>query len=252
MKIAALYDIHSNLPALEAVLKELEEVQPDLILVGGDSVAGPFPVGTLQRLAQLGDRVRYIRGNGEREVAMAFDGKPLPSNLSEQGSAQERWAATQLTRAQRDFIAQLPEQLTLSVAGLGDILFCHATPRNDEEIFSPATSPERLATIFAGVKQQIVVCGHTHIQFELKLGQLRILNPGSVGMPYDDEPGACWLLLSPQGYEMRRTAYDLEAAAQAIVASGFPYAQEFVAHNVLQVPKTAETIEMLERMAEQS
>lgn len=249
MKIAALYDIHGNLPALNAVLDELKEVQPDLIVVGGDIVSGPMPAQTLERLVELGDRVRFIRGNGDREVVMTFDGQPLRSGMSEKGLEITRWVASQLTRSQRDFLAQLPEQITLPIDGLGDILFCHATPRNDEEIFTTKSPQERLATIFAGVRAPIVVCGHTHVQFDLRFEQLRILNSGSVGMPYANQPGAYWLLLSSQGPDFRRTSYDLEAAAQTIKASAYPQAREFADENVITVPTAAEAMELFERLA---
>ncbi|MEH6973803.1 MULTISPECIES: metallophosphoesterase family protein [Bacillus] len=166
MKIAALYDIHGNLPALNALLKELEDVKPDLIVIGGDIVSGPMPRQTLERIFSLTDKVRFIRGNGDREVAMAFDGKNLPSTMSEKGRQRTQWVADQLTRSQRDFLSKLPETVTVHINGLGDVLFCHATPRSDEEIITPNTSQERLAAIFSGVRQQIVVCGHTHMQFE--------------------------------------------------------------------------------------
>jgi putative phosphoesterase len=256
MKIAALYDIHGNLPALNALLQELKVVQPDLIVVGGDIVSGPMPRQTLERLSQLGDQIRFIRGNGDREVVMAFDDQApnrqyLPA-MSEKAREETYWAAKQLTHAQRDFLAQLPEKITLHIEGLGDILFCHATPRNDEEIFTPITPQERLTTIFTGIEQPIVVCGHTHMQFERQVGKVHILNAGSVGMPYADQPGAYWLLLSPEGYEFRRTTYNIEAAAQEIRASGNPQAQEFVEENVLTVPTATEATEMLERIARES
>jgi putative phosphoesterase len=254
MKIAALYDIHGNLPALSALLEELKEVQPDLIVVGGDIISGPIPGRTLERLLQLGDQVRFIRGNGDREVVTAFDNQPINRlhlpDTSEKGRKEIRWTAEQLTRSQRDFLAALPEQIVLEVEGLGSIVFCHATVRNDEEIFTPITPEERLSVIFSGVKQEIVVCGHTHMQFERQVGNLRILNAGSVGMPYADQPGAYWLLLSPQGYEFRRTAYDGEVAAQEIRASGYPQAQEFVEENVLKVPTAAEATELFESWAQ--
>lgn len=249
MRIAALYDIHGNLPALNAVLDELQAVQPDLILVGGDIISGPMPARTLERLAQLGDCVRSIRGNADREVVAAYDSQPPPPDVPEQERDKTRWVAGWLTRAQRDFLAQLPEQLTLPVEGLGDILFCHATPRSDEEIFTPLTPQARLNAIFAGVTQPLVVCGHTHIQFERQAGAVRILNAGSVGMPYADQPGAYWLLLSPDGYAFRRTAYDVEAAAHAIRASGYPHAHELAEENVRTVPTAAEAAEVFERMA---
>ena len=248
MKIAALYDIHGNLPALNAVLDELEEVRPDLIVVGGDSIPGPIPRQTLERLSQLGDRVRTIRGNGDREVVAAFDDLPFASGISEEVRERIRWTARQLEQSQRDFLAQLPEQVTLHVDGLGDILFCHATPRNDMEIFTPNTPQERLNTIFSGVESQIVVCGHTHMQFERQAGSVRILNAGSVGMPYADRPGAYWLLLGPEGIDFRRTEYDIEMAAQYVRDSGYPQAQDFAEENLLKVPTQAEAIDYFERM----
>jgi len=246
MKLAALYDIHGNLPALNALLEELKKVQPDLIVVGGDIVSGPLPGQTLERLSQLGDQVRCIRGNRDREVVMAFDGQPLGPDMPEEMREVAHWVAGQLTGSQRDFLAALPEQLVLQVEDLGDILFCHATPRSDEEFFTPITPEERLSTMFSGVKQGIVVCGHTHMQFERCVDTLRILNAGSVGMPYADQPGAYWLLLSLAGYQFRRTTYNGEAAAQAVRESGYPLAQEFA-----EGATAAEATEIFEHMAEE-
>ncbi len=252
MKIAALYDIHGNLPALEAVLKELESIQPDVVVIGGDIVSGPMPVQTLERLRQLGEKVVYIRGNGDREVATVFDGQSSSSKMPEEVRQITTWVAHQLEQSQRDFLSQLPEQITLHLEGLGDILFCHATPRSDEEIFTSATPQERLQNIFNGIEQDIVVCGHTHMQFELQVGSVRILNAGSVGMPYAESPGAYWLLLEPDGYEFRRAAYDLETAAQRVRESTYPQAQVFAEENMLKVPTAAEAIEVFERMAVKS
>ena len=249
MTIAALYDIHGNLPALNAVLAELEGVQPDVVVIGGDIVSGPMPRQTLECLGQLGNQARCIRGNADREVVAAFDGLPFALRMPEEVREVTRWTAQQLERSQRDFLAQLPEQITIHVEGLGDVLFCHATPRSDEEIFTPITLQERLNTIFAGIEQQIVVCGHTHMQFERRVGQVRILNAGSVGMPYADRPGAYWLLLKPEGSEFRWTAYDAVTAAQLVRESGHPQAQELAEENVLKVPTAAEAMEVFERMA---
>ena len=252
MKIAALYDIHGNLPALNAVLEELKAVQPDLIVVGGDIVSGPMPVQTLQRLLQLGEHVRLIRGNNDREVVTVFDGQPvirryLPTP-SEQGLNEIRWIAGQLTRAERDVLAALPEQLVLQIEGLSEILFCHATPRSDEELFTFMTPEDRLHDLFSGVEQEIVICGHTHIQFALQIGMRYILNAGSVGMPFADQPGAYWLLLSPEGHEFRCTRYDALAAAQELNMSGDSFVRQFVETNVLKTPGAAEMAEMLEGM----
>ena len=249
MRIAALYDIHGNLPALNAVLEELEQVRPDVVVIGGDMVSGPMPQQTLERLGQLGNRVCSLRGNADREVVAAFDGLPFVLRMPEEVRGVTLWTAQQLERPQRDFLAQLPEQITLHVEGLGDVLFCHATPRSDEEIFTPITPQERLNTIFTGIEQQLVVCGHTHMQFERRVGSVRIVNAGSIGMPYADRPGAYWLLVGPEGSEFRRTEYDVETAAQQVRESGYPQAQDFAGENVLKVPSAAEATEIFERMA---
>lgn len=252
MRIAALYDIHGNLPALAAVLDELAEVQPDVIVLGGDIVSGPLPAQTLARLCKAGTRVLAIRGNADREVVAAFDGRPPTQHLPAEVHAITSWTAQQLSSEQRDFLAGLPAHVTMTVEGLGDVLFCHATPQSDEVIFTPRTSQERLHTLFQGLEQQVVVCGHTHMQFELQVGDVRVLNAGSVGMPYADQPGAYWLLLEPGSSEFRRTAYDLEAAARAVRSSGYPQAHQFAAENLLTVPGAQEALQVFEQMAEQS
>ena len=255
MKIAALYDIHGNLPALDALLEELKEVQPDMIVVGGDIVSGPMPEQTLERLFQFGDHIRSISGNADREVVMMSNGQPIKRRFmpapSEEALKEIQWVARQLTPSQRDFLATLPEQLEAQVEGLGRVLFCHATVRNDEEIFTPLTPDEQFSAFFAHVEQELVVCGHTHIQFERRAGNTRVLNAGSVGMPYAEQTGAYWLLLSPEGYEFRCTTYDVEAAAQEILTSGYPKAQRFAEENVLKIPTAAEAAEYFERMAQE-
>jgi putative phosphoesterase len=249
MKIAALYDIHGNLPALEAVLKEIDQTHPDLILVGGDIVSGPMPRATLERLLSLGNKVRFIRGNADREVVAAFDGLPLDPNLPEEVREVTIWTTKQLELSHRDFLAGQPEQVVIGVDSLLDVLFCHASPRSDEEILTGATPEARLSEILAGVKQNIVVCGHTHMQFDRAINGVRIVNAGSVGMPYG-EAGAYWLLLGPE-VVLRRTLYDLEQAAELIRASNYPLAQDFADNNVLKPPTEAEAIEVFERMAAQ-
>jgi putative phosphoesterase len=251
MRIAALYDIHGNLPALNAVLKELEEIRPDLVVIGGDIVSGPMPRQSLERLEQLNGKVHALRGNADREVVELFDNRPVSPTMPEEVLQVTRWVAEQLELPQRNFLAQLPEQLVFSIDGLGEILFCHATPRSDEEIFTPVTEFKRLTGIFAEVAQPFVICGHTHMQFHLQVGQKQVINAGSVGMPYAEQPGAYWLLLGPEGYELRRTAYDLAEAARQIRASGYPQALEFADENVLRVPTAAEAIEVFEARGKQ-
>lgn len=247
MAIAALYDIHGNLPALNAVLEELERIQPDAIVVGGDMVSGPMPKATLERLLSLNRQIYFIRGNGDREVVMAFDGKELPSTMSEKGRKRTQWAATQLTQSQREFLAKLPTSVSIPIDGLGNALFCHATPSSDEEIFTPLTKEKQIQHIFSDVQQKTVVCGHTHMQFERSLENTHIFNAGSVGMPFAYKSGAYWLLLSSKGIEFRYTTYDIEMAVQEIKASGDPYGDEFAEKNVIEIPSALEAARSLEQ-----
>ena len=247
IRIAAIYDIHGNLPALDAVLLDIEREEPDLIVVGGDVASGPLPKETLERLMGLGDRARFIRGNADRELVACFDGEAVNPGLPDAAQETARWAAAQLERRHRDFLAQLRERVVIAVESLGDILFCHGSPRSDEEILTKVSPDIRVGEALAGVAQRVVVCGHTHMQFDRCVGGVRVVNAGSVGMPYG-EPGAYWLLLGP-GVEMRRTRYDLVAAAAVIRASGYPLAEDFADHNVLVPPTAAEAIAVFEGMA---
>ena len=204
MPVAALYDVHGNLPALEAVLAEIPEDTE--IVVGGDVALGASPSETLERLRRLGDRVRWIRGNADRELDPGEAGV-APRHLID-------WVRDRLSAEQITFLHGLPPQLMLEIRGLGRVLFVHASPRNDEDIFTALTPEERVAPLFEGVDADVVVCGHTHMQFDREIAGIRVINAGSVGMPYEDEPGAYWVLLGPD-VEHRRTAYER-------AESGFP------------------------------
>ncbi len=207
MQVAALYDVHGNPSAIDAVLAEVPDEAT--ILVGGDVAAGPYPAEALERLRSLGERVRWIRGNADRELRPGEQGLAPADVIG--------WVREQLSDEQVAFLHGLPERIELDVDGVGRVLFCHATPQNDTDIFLEDTPEERVAPSFAGVGADLVVCGHTHMQFDREIAGIRVVNAGSVGMPYDDEPGAYWLALGP-GAEHRRTAYD-EAGLDA---SAFP------------------------------
>ena len=250
MRIAALNDIHGNLPALEAVLAEVEAAGVDRIVLGGDMASGPMPTETLDVLLDLGERAVALHGNADRELVSVFDGAPPNSAIPEALREAVVWNGRSLQPRHRDYLAALPPTLTFEVDGVGEVLFCHATPRSDVEIFTRATPDERAAPMFAGVRCDLVVCGHTHMQFERRVGAVRVVNAGSVGMPYG-EPGAYWLLLGPD-VELRRTDYDLELAAARIRATDFPGAEDFAARNVLRPPSAAEAIDTFERAARRS
>jgi putative phosphoesterase len=201
--VAALYDIHGDLAALEAVLAEV----PDdaTIVVGGDICAGgEQPSKTLSRLQGLGDRVAWLRGNADRELHPDEEGL-APAEVVEE-------ARSRLSEEEIEFLYGLPP-----TQRIGDVLYCHASPRNDVDIFTERTPEERIAFLFDGLDVSTVVCGHTHTQYERTVGGIRVINAGSVGMAYEEEPGAYWLL----DLVHRRTPYEgakLKATREEAVA----------------------------------
>jgi putative phosphoesterase len=233
MRIAALYDIHGNFPALEAVLQVIREDGVTHVVVGGDVVLGPMPRETLACLLDLDIPVQFIQGNCDRDVLAQMRGVES-GTLPEQVRQSVRWVAEQLHSEDERLLASWPKTLSLEIRKLGEVLFCHATPRNDTEIFTRLTPEDRLLPVFQGVNASLVVCGHTHMQFDRMIGSVRVVNAGSVGMPFG-EPGADWLLLGPD-VELRHTAYDLTEAAERIRDSNYPQAPDFAARNVLEPP----------------
>jgi putative phosphoesterase len=243
VRIAAVYDVHGNLPALDAVLAEIEALDVDAVVVGGDIAIGPMPRQTLERLLGLGESALFLRGNVDREV-----GADAPGAGDGIWVDRIRWTAAQLDRGQRAWLAALPDTQTVAVGGLGPVLFCHGSPRSDDEILTRISAEERVAAALGRVEEDVIVCGHTHVQYDRLAAGKRLVNAGSVGMPYEAEPGAYWALLGPD-VELRRTSYDLEAAAREIRATGFPGADELAAENLLTVPSAEEATERFERLA---
>ncbi|HEY3614395.1 MAG TPA: metallophosphoesterase family protein [Gaiellales bacterium] len=250
MKVAALYDIHGNDDALAAVLAELEALGVDLVVIGGDIAGGPFPNETADAVRALGDRALAIRGNGERELVEArlrLDSGSERIDASDVWSSRTHWAAGELDQARLNWMRALPPLSSVEIDGLGDVLFCHASPRSDEEIITPLSSEQRIAPMFEGVAQRTVVNGHTHAQFERRIGGTRLVNAGSVGMPYEAKPAAYWALLGPDA-ELRSTLYDVERFAARVRATSFPEAEGF-ADWITEPPGADEAHEFFERMA---
>lgn len=199
MRVAALCDVHGNLPALEAVLAEVAGLEVDAIVCGGDVVAGPFPRECLERLVDLG--ATFVRGNGDRE----------PGD----------WVAERLDPLALDFLCALPVSVSI-----GGVLYCHGSPRSDEEILTHVSPDDRVRAALAGIAERVVVGGHTHIQYVREVDGIRLVNAGSVGRPYERRPGAFWALLDGVEVELRYTPYPVDAAAIAIRASGYPGADD--------------------------
>jgi predicted phosphodiesterase len=243
MRVAALYDIHGMLEPLRAVLRDLERAQFDAIVVGGDAVSGPQPAETYALLKSIQTPIHWIRGNGER--ALGPDGADAVMGAPE---GVLEFTGSHFSEDERNALATLPESLTLDVDGLGETLFCHASPRNDLDIVTPGTPEERFPILLDGVAERAVVAGHTHMQLDRQVDGVRWINPGSVGMPYEGEIAAFWALLGPD-VEMRRTPFDVERSIEALLASGWPDAQSFVDENLRVAVDREEVVELFEQIA---
>ncbi|WIX78167.1 metallophosphoesterase family protein [Amycolatopsis carbonis] len=233
--VAVLSDIHGVLPALDAVLAEPDVAAADVVVLCGDHAAGPLPRQTLDRLGALGERAVWVRGNADRElVTLAGGGTTrIPDPIAP-------WAAAQLRPDQVELLAGLPLTVTLDVDGLGEVLFCHATPRDDEEVALVDSPLSRWAEVLGGVTAETVVCGHTHMPFVRLADRTRIVNPGSVGMPYGTT-GAHWALLGP-GVQLRRTPYDTGKACEELAASGYADIEEWADYFVRDPASDAEAL----------
>lgn len=205
MRVAALYDIHGNLPALESVLRDVGDV--DLVLVGGDSVWGPWPQETMDVLRSL-PSVEFIMGNADRDVFARKGGDWKHVN---------DWCADRLSDDHHEFLRTRPA--TLAFDG---VLYCHGSPRNDTDQITLGTGDERIVAWCEGIAERTVVCGHTHGQFERQIGDLRVVNAGSVGEPFGDR-GAYFGMFDDGDVELCFAAYDVDAVADAVVATGYPY-----------------------------
>jgi putative phosphoesterase len=240
--VAVLADIHGNLPALNAVLAEPDVAAADAVVLLGDIALGPMPAETLDVLAGLGERAVWVHGNCEREMVSAFDGKDVPQAAA---------SAALIGRRHRDLQDGLPLTVTLEIDGLGACVFCHASPRRDDEMLLVDSPVERWDAALSGLgaDAQTVVCGHTHMQFDRLAAGRRVVNPGSVGMPYGP-PGAHWALLGP-GIWLRRTRYDTSAAAEVIAASRYPDGGEWAREYVLNHYSDSEALAAFTDIAHQ-
>jgi putative phosphoesterase len=210
VRVAAISDIHGNLPALEAVLAEVDGDGVDEIVVAGDTAHGPWPAEIVDLLVERG--ARCVRGNADREVI----------DRSDRYGPLAPWSADRLGERRLAVVRSWPLTVELSIDGLGAVLVCHSTPSSDDPIYTRITPDDEMAAIFGSVDTSVVVCGHTHMQFDRRLPSgLRVVNPGSVGQPYEGATGAYWALLGPD-VEFRRTAYDVEATVAAMEVLGVP------------------------------
>jgi predicted phosphodiesterase len=220
VKVAALYDVHGNLPALEAVLADPRCAAADAVVCGGDLVVGPYPAECLDALETLGARVQFITGNCDREAVETPEGGEL--------GAAARWSNERLGPERVARAAAWPLTVELDVRGLGRVLFCHATPSSDLPILTRVTPEADVARELGEVTADVVVCGHTHVQYDRRVGSVRLVNAGSVGMPYEGSPDARWALLGEDGLELVTTPYNAEAALETLERAGFPLFEQWL------------------------
>ncbi|MBY7144823.1 metallophosphoesterase family protein [Virgibacillus sp. NKC19-3] len=227
MRVAAIYDIHGNFFALEAVLQEIRDSNVEKVIVGGNLAWGPEPRQVMDLLFDYKEVFTFIKGNADREVAHRY-GKE--KGLDDFVTDMNHWCADQLTDEQLHFLKNLPEKEEIEMAGLGKVLFVHGSPRSDEEAIRLNTTDSELGSMLENVEQDIIVCGHTHIQFDRRVGEKRVVNAGSVGLQ-SRASGACWVILGDE-IDFRVTAYDTQSASERILQSNSPYKEEFADHYV--------------------
>jgi len=228
VRIAVLADIHGNLPALCAVLIEIDRAPVDVIVVGGDVVAGPLVRESLELLAGRQEPVRWVAGNAEREAMAVYDGAPAADDPPGRAAA---WSARAFDERWRAELGAWPISLEL-----GGVRFCHGSPRRDDEILTRRTPDDVLLEALATTPEPLTVGGHTHQQMVRRLGdsERSYANAGSVGMPYEGRAGAFWMIVDDGVPVPQETFYDVEAAVAELRASGFPDVEDQLTESLLE------------------
>lgn len=250
-QVAVLADVHCVLPALEAVLTEPDVQNADLVVLAGDVAVGPLPEQTVDRIAALGERVVWVSGNCERVTVELARGTRVAGD--DPNLAFAAWGATRLRPDQVELLESLPKTATVEVSGLGEVLFCHATPRDDEEFVLVDSTVARWKEVLDGIPDSVttVVCGHTHMPFARLVDRLLVVNPGSIGMPYGTD-GAHWALLGGAGpsVQLRRTRYDTDVAAATIRRDcDYPGIDDWLGHFITSNASDLEALEVFGRKA---
>jgi putative phosphoesterase len=233
MRVAALADVHGNAPALAAVLDEVERDRPDLVVFCGDLTWGSLPQETLALVRGMSIPARFVRGNADRMVGVELEGRGP-------------WMTSQHTAEDLALLASFEPTVAVEVDGLGQTCFSHGSPRSDEECVTERTPVERVREFMADRDEHVVVTAHVHLQFDRTVNGIRSVGPGSVGLPYGDQPGyAYWATLGPE-VELRRTPYDLENAIALMRATDDPRVETIV-ELMLSPTSREEMIEDAER-----
>ena len=241
-RVAVLSDVHANVPALEAVLAQVHAAEPDLVVFCGDLTWGPEPARTVAAVRSLGERAVLLRGNAERAVLQLAAGERSPE------TARDGWMLDRHRGELVAYLATFAFSAVVDVEGLGAVRFCHGSPRSDHEAVSPGTPEDRFGALMSGVGEDVLVTGHTHIQFDRRVGRWRSINPGSVGLPFHiGAPGtAYWATLGPD-VTLRRTTYPVADALAQVRAVGDPAAEK-IAGLLTHPPSPAEITAEVEEL----
>ena len=240
-RVAVLADVHGNATALEAVLAEVVEEGAKLVVSCGDLTWGPQPLETLALLEALSLPVLHVRGNADRSVVELVDGR------EGERTPREAWMAVQHGQRGRDALAGFAPTVAVDVAELGTVLCSHGSPRSDEECVTVRTPEARLRDALDGVEADLVATAHTHVQYDRRVGRTRVVNAGSVGMPYEGSPDARWAALGADGIELLSTPYDSAAALDTLSRTGFQLVEQWLEPPLLGRITAAEATDEFER-----
>jgi putative phosphoesterase len=231
MRLGLISDIHGNLLALDAVIGELNESGIDRLVCLGDLAAGPEPRATIARLRELDCPV--VLGNWDSWLLEGVP--PLELEVGPKLRDQGDWSAAQLSDTDKEFLQGLPLQLELDLGGT-TVLCVHGSPRSVLEDIHATTSDVVLAQMFNGNRPAVLAAGHTHVQLARLHGTTLIVNPGSVGLPFNSWPPNGAVQMSPWAEyailtvedgcistELRRAPYDVPALLQLARESGMPH-----------------------------
>lgn len=240
-RVAVLADVHGNAAALHAVLVDVDREDVDLVVFCGDLSWGPDPSRVIRTVQRLGDRAIFIRGNADRIVVDLARGRRRPQGHRDQ------WMVDHHSASSVGFFSRFPFAAVINIAGLGAVRFCHGSPRSDTELITPNTPAGRIADVTGLMPERILVSGHTHLQFDRVVGDLRSINPGSVGLPYHDgPPGTAYWALLGETVELRSTVYDVQSAIARCLHSGDPGGRR-VAHLLLSPPSVSAVVRHAEQ-----
>lgn len=237
--VVVLSDVHGVLPVLDSVLAEPLVRSADRIVVTGDHAAGPMPVETLDRLVELGDRVVLVAGNADRDMAAQARGKE-----SGEIPGVTEWGSSLLRPDQVDLLERMPHPVILHITGFGEVVFCHGTPRDINEVVLVDTRIEKWAEVFADLPESIhtVVGGHTHMPFVRLVDRRLVVNPGSIGMPYGTG-AASWAHLEGGNVAIHRTPIDVESVSRELrERSGFDRINEWIEEYIVSPASDVDAI----------